>query len=158
MLLCTIPLGPNGRKIVDPLPAPPRPSLLPPSGLQDSIPHTVRLSAYPTVGPLKHALPMPEQSSLPQSLSSLPAHAQHAQVRKFDHPEEDVIKCLLPLHTSELGRLSIPEEEREPDFREDGGAGDTRTQEEVLDEYRRFMDAHGVPAKVGRWAGGWVGG
>ncbi len=62
-----------------------------------------------------------------------------------------MIKCLLPLHTSELGRLSIPESEREPDHREDGGAGDTRTQEEVLDEYRSFMDAHGVPEKVGGW-------
>lgn len=71
------------------------------------------------------------------------------QVRKFDHPEEDRLKCLLPLHTSELGRLSIPESEREPDPREDGGPADTRTEAEIIAEYAKFMDDHGVPVKVG---------
>ena len=71
------------------------------------------------------------------------------QVRKFDHPEEDMLKCLLPLHTRELGRLSIPESEREADPLEDGGPADTRTEEEILEEYTKFMDEHGVPEKVG---------
>lgn len=70
-------------------------------------------------------------------------------MRKFDHPEEDRLKCLLPLHTSELGRLSIPESEREPDPVEDGGPGDTRTEEEAVEEYKTFMDEHGVAVKVG---------
>lgn len=77
------------------------------------------------------------------------------QVRKFDHPEEDRLKCLLPLHTSELGRLSIPESERESDPIEDGGPGDTRTEEEAVEEYKTFMDEHGVAVKVGFWT--WVG-
>eukprot|EP00752_Nemacystus_decipiens_P006914 g6208.t1 len=68
-------------------------------------------------------------------------------VRKFDHPEEEVLKCLLPLHTRELGRLSIPESEREADPLEDGGPADTRTEEEVMEEYTKFMDEHGVPDK-----------
>ncbi|CAM9948185.1 unnamed protein product [Ascophyllum nodosum] len=68
-------------------------------------------------------------------------------VRKFDHPETDLVRCLLPLHTSELGKLSVPEEEREPDPLEDGGVGDNRTEEEALEEYGTFMDEHGVPEK-----------
>ena len=72
------------------------------------------------------------------------------QVRKFDHPETDLVRCLLPLHTSELGKLSVPEEEREPDPLEDGGVGDNRTEEEALEEYGTFMDEHGVPEKVRR--------
>ncbi|CAN0140921.1 unnamed protein product, partial [Hapterophycus canaliculatus] len=68
-------------------------------------------------------------------------------VRKFDHSEEDRLKCLLPLHTSELGRLSIPESEREPDPVEDGGPGDTRTEEEAVEEYKTFMDEHGIAVK-----------
>lgn len=70
------------------------------------------------------------------------------KVRKFDHPEADVVRCLLPLHTSELGRLTVPEEERERDTVEDGGAGDTRSVEEALEEYTKFMDDHGIPEKV----------
>lgn len=70
------------------------------------------------------------------------------QVRKFDYPEVDLVRCLLPLHTSELGKLSIPEEEREPDPLEDGGVGDTRTEEEALEEYKQFMEEHNVPEKV----------
>lgn len=69
-------------------------------------------------------------------------------MRKFDHPEKDLLKCLLPLHTSELGRLSIPESEREADPVDDGGPGDSRTEEEALAEYRTVMDDHGVPEKV----------
>lgn len=60
-----------------------------------------------------------------------------------------MLKCLLPLHTRELGRLSIPESEREADPLEDGGPADTRTEEEILEEYTKFMDEHGVPEKVG---------
>lgn len=71
------------------------------------------------------------------------------KVRKFDHPEEDLLKCLLPLHTRELGRLSIPESEREADPLEDGGPVDTRTDQEIMEEYTKFMDDHGVPEKVG---------
>lgn len=76
-------------------------------------------------------------------------YARYLQVRKFDHPEEDALKCLLPLHTSELGRLSIPESERETDPVEDGGPADSRTKEEIMEEYTKFMDEHGVPEKVG---------
>ncbi|CBN75132.1 conserved unknown protein [Ectocarpus siliculosus] len=68
-------------------------------------------------------------------------------VRKFDHAEKNLLKCLLPLHTSELGRLSIPESEREADPVDDGGPGDSRTEEEALAEYRTVMDDHGVPEK-----------
>lgn len=85
------------------------------------------------------------------------ACARHLQVRKFDHPEEDMLKCLLPLHTRELGRLSIPESEREADPLEDGGPADTRTEEEILEEYTTFMDEHGVPKKVGPGFFGCVG-
>ncbi|CAN0059085.1 unnamed protein product [Pylaiella littoralis] len=74
-------------------------------------------------------------------------HPSMDAVRKFDHPEKDVIKCLLPLHTSELGKLSIPESDREADPLEDGGPGDTRTEEEAVEEYKKFMDDHGVLAK-----------
>lgn len=76
-------------------------------------------------------------------------------MRKFDHPEEDMTKCLLPLPTSELGRLSIPEEEREEDEEplQDGGDGpNCRTVEEALEEYSRFMDAHNIPQKVRQYS------
>lgn len=58
---------------------------------------------------------------------------------------------MLPLPTNELGRLSIPEDEREPDELplEDGGDGpNCRTVEEALEEYKRFMAKHNVPEKV----------
>ncbi|CAM9249660.1 unnamed protein product [Choristocarpus tenellus] len=80
------------------------------------------------------------------------SHPSHDAVRRFAYSEEDLARCLLPVPTSHLGRLADPggEESGEGWGKEeegDGGKGDERTIEEILEEYGKFMDDHGVPAK-----------
>lgn len=93
-----------------------------------------------------HVLFLPRQYLIP--FEHFAPCAERGKVRKFGHDEAKVLRCLLPLHTRELGRLSVPEEEREADTIEDGAVGDTRTEEEAVAEYTIFMDEKGIPAEV----------